>query len=458
MNKSKFEQINFNKPILAIFAAVTMAAATFPASAQTQASLSPFGNRSGEVSLDNPYSPPAVYITEINLESAIPMEGTVRGRFLAVNKSKDIVGDLKYRVTVLGIMPAEQESGGLVKDSAQIFDEQIFNLNASLIPEEEKWVSFEYPAPPVPAGNYRLQITLTTSKGRDMGWQDAEISVEKGPKAFAAAWSGKILLSDYQGQSYMPLSGPNASPGSQITLPFTLENTGTQVLAATPTLEIYVFDAAQKKVDTKRLALLVLNPGERKTVNFTFNAPKDPSVYYATARLRKSSGDIASAASPFRWVVRGKDGDILSARITSLANKKGQSMKVAVDYAGAADAETITRGRMAIEITDRLGIAGALEVQNISLADGINGGQGSVQLERDLSGLPGLKVTLYDDGGQALDQYGYSLELSEESMRKALKKSSFSPVIVMSAGFSLIAAAAGVLIYRRFMLLGIDNK
>lgn len=446
MNKDALKA-NRNRSLHLLGAVIFTALAGFSvlpslATAETQAVETlhlPYGNRS-EMSLDNAYRPPAVFVTTIEITSPRDSKA-VKGRFLAVNRNDDIVADLGYKLSLLGPLPEEADESGLVQDNAHMYENTVVNANLALIPDEERWVKFNYQIPPVPTGEYRLQVTMTTSKGRDMGWADAKLNVSEGSSAYALSWAGKIVLADYPGESYEPLSGPNTSPGSKITLPFIVRNIGKDNLSAVPVLNVYSFGIAQDKVDTIELPAVSLAPQESKALEFVFAAPKQAGVFYAEGQLRTRNSQTASTISAYRWVVRGKDGDILSARIVNLSNKKGEAVRVAVDYAGSADAEIVSEGKLFIEVLDESGSAGQLEVSNVKLSDGINGGQGNIELQRDLEGAPRIAVKLFDSQGNLLDEYGYELILSEKALEMALAGRSTVSRIVIFIGSGLLLTA-----------------
>src|SRR3989344_6976471 len=417
----------------------------------------PFGNRSG-ADLDNAlnsdegsYPPPAIYIrnTKVNPADA---SGKLTGTFTMINKDDETLGDLRYRIELLETLPPA-EKNTFVWDTGRMFDTYLSSEIFALTPGEEKNISFTYPPASVPAGNYRLQIQSTTSQGKDLGWDTVPVTLQGSVTQFVDLVPGTILLPEFPNELIPPLSGPNVSPSSPFTLRATATNPGNASVTVTPTVTVYDFATSGEIVSTQPIANVELVPGKATELSIPVTASATPGVYYAVLSLNSANTRV-SALAEYRWVVRGGSGKILSARIKQLQTKANEKVSVSVEYAGPADAETEIQGKMTIEVVDTQGVAGTFQVpETLELSDGIGGGVAGVTLTRDLTGAPGLRVTLTDIHGAVLDVYEVAIPLSGEQLQTLAQENKDIVASIAKSKSSVLYILLGSVILGVFALV-----
>lgn len=367
------------------------------------------------------YRPPDVRVTDIRLNEEFVRTQVARGTFTMRNASPELVGDIRYRLEVLAPLPAP-EGRDVQEDAAEVFDRFLPPHVFTLIPGAAKTVPFQYYPPAFPAGPYRLRIQLTTSKGRELGWRDADVTLGSGQRPFAYLTPGAIRIPGRESGVISPLAGPTVSPGTELTLTASAENRGTTPLTVIPTLSLHEFDIARRQLATRELPPLTLNPGDKTLVEFPVGAESTPDVYYAILTLRDPQTHAQrSTFSEYRWIVQGESGEIVSARIEELRTRRGGSTFVRLDYGGPADEVTRLRGYLGIELYDQAGILGERSVPNVYLSDLITAGSAQVPLQRNLQGPLGLRVTLQNTTGTVLDTYELRFPLSREEIRAVAK-------------------------------------
>lgn len=392
----------------------------------SQAQTSPYGNRSTTDAADAlsgtqaAYSPPAVYATKTTL-NPIDASGAITGTFTILNNSKETVGDIKYRVELLEALPTANENE-LVEDTGRLYDSALSPDVFALLSGEEKVVPFTYTPPAVPAGEYRLVVQLTTSQGRDLGWDTTTISLQGSADSFIDLVPGNIILPEFPGQDIPHTSGPNVSPNSSFSLEAIAINPTENVVTVTPTLTVYSLSTSKGALQTIPQTSITLQPKQELELTIPVAASATAGPYYGTVSLVSGTTRVSPIAE-YRWVVRGSSGSILSARINKLFTKATENVEVAVDYAGPADAETVIKGTILIEVLDTNGVAGTITVpRQLELTDGIGSGISQVPLSRDLIGTPGLRITLTAEDGTVLDIYNVDIPLSDEQLKALIEK------------------------------------
>lgn len=405
---------NFLFRLLLVFCLVGF----FPASTFAQEADGPFGNRPNNpedspVSADT-YRPPSVFAIDAQYEV---VNGVVQGTFTALNNDEEVVGDIQYRIDLLSPLP-ELEENVLIQDSASVFDQTVIEDTFAVIPGEEKNISFSYTPPTLPEGDYRLRIQLISSRGREMGWFDGDIRLGVPNIPFLELVPGTIYLPDFPDEVIPPNSGPNVSPGSEVRIRALVTNPQDTPVTAIPVLDTYEFDVARGvEFSTPLGEAITLAAGEEREVEFTIQVSDEPQVYYNALTFRDEESDAQlSSIAGYRWVVRGLDADIISARIATLRTKQGEQVEVDVEYVGPADAETEDTGSLLVELTDEEGVVASLRVDDTPLSDMAQTGRGRLTLDRDLVGIPGLVVTLFDAQGAELDRYEIPIPITEDQV------------------------------------------
>lgn len=408
----------------------------------------PFGNRDARrpSAEGDVYQPPAVFVNGAQVQVN---NSQVQGSFEIFNGDQETVGDLHYRIDLLSPPPAA-EVNQLIQDAPEIYDQALNNEIFAVIPGERKTVLFTYTPPRVPKGDYRLRFQLVTSKGRELGWHDTTVNLGGEGVSFVRILPGTIGLPEFPEELIPPQSGPNVAPGSAFTIHATFQNIGKETVIARPVLERYKFDIARGREEKITLGEPVtLAAGESQEVSFPVTAPAKPEVYVAILSLEDPATNTRiSNQAEYRWVVRGLDADIVSARIASLRQRKGEIVDVQVDIVGPADAETIHTGTLLVELTDSQGTVGSVREENLELTDALQSGMARVVLERDLVGAPGITVTLLDQAGNVLDVYEVAVPLSDSQIAELVRLAGQVPTagkLPLGVWVGAAVAAVGVI-------------
>lgn len=395
------------------------------ASAQTN---NPFGNRdSADTSIS--YKPPAIYVTKINLDP-IDSQNNVSGKFTVWNNEKDLIGGLLYRIDLLDPLPKANPDTGNVEDNSLLYDRFVSTEQFSLNPNEKKDFSFSYSAPPLPAGNYRIQITATNSLGRDMGWWDADLRLNEKNQSFIKLVSGPLLSPEYPDRRFPSQAGPNISPNNKFTLNVTALNAGNQDLQVIPTMYLYEFDVARGLLDTIRGKEETIRSRATKDIVFPVSASDVPRVYYALLVLEDvKNGNRVSNLNEYRWVVKGEHAEVLSMRVIKPANKSGEEMMVRIDLVGAADATTKTKVNLSVAIKDKDGVVGDINVNSTELTDGVATTEGPIILKRDMREGGKLVASLKNTSGNEISSYSIPLDFSRQNSVSVTPDSSTKSII-----------------------------
>lgn len=421
------------------FRKLVIAMLCIPFIANAQA-VNPFGNR-GEIDVKNAYYPPRVFVPKVESTTE---KGVVSGTFDAYNSEDFVVADLQYRIELLS--PENPQGEIEVRDdSLFIYDTQVFPLDLTLLPLETKTVPFEYTLPTVPVGTYRMRISMTSSRGRDLGWFDSNITVSA-PAAtrFVSLVPGPFKISEYPDTVLTPLSGPNVSAGD--TFEIQAEVSADRAITAIPVLEVHRFDVANPVIGniTGKAVSLTANNPSRFTLPVT--AQKEAGVYYAVLRMQDSAGRTVSSLGPYRWVVRGASADILWTTMERVGYAAGDTVRLKFDFVGAPDAETTSDTTIAVTLTDDAGILGTIVEDGVTLTDKVRSGRFYFSLERDIQGIPVANVTITANDTELLSR-SIPFTLSEEQLKTTAETTRASEKR-LKIGAGLVAV--GVIVFAYF--------
>jgi len=380
-----------------------------PVYAQTPSS-NPFGNRNN-ADTSNSYSPPAVFVTKINLA---PQENNkkLEGKFTIWNSEKQIISGLLYRIDFLDPLPKSDQNSSDIQDTAIIYDRYVSSDPFYLMPEESKEISFSYNLPNVPTGKYRIEITATNSLGRDMGWWDADVQITEKNISFLKIITGPLRLPEFPDRDIPAQAGPNVNPGSSFSVNIKAVNEDKNTIKALPVMDLYEFDIARGKLSTTKGVIVSIGSQKVKDISFPIVASDKPTVYYGILYLTDPvSGKVISNLTEYRWVVRGVHAEIISQRVYAFVTKKGEKMNLSVDIVGPADAETKVKTNLTIQITDQNGLVGEAVVNGLELSDAVLSSKGLIELNRDLQNKPVISLTLRNEkDGKELDNVQMSLD------------------------------------------------
>jgi uncharacterized repeat protein (TIGR01451 family) len=381
---------------------LSLLALTLNASAALAAepeSVQPYGQRDTEaVDLTNAYKPEAVYVTKV---AAKVQDGAVTGSFTIQNTEETLVTGLQYRLELRGI----GEEDGLP------YSLDVVRASVALAPNETKTLLLASRLPNMPAGRYDLRVQVLTAKGRSLGWMDTPVVVQDADASasFVHLFPGTIGIAAYGDTLLAPLSGPNVEPSSTLTLRATAINKGDAPIRVKPVVEIFDFNAARVTLNTYEFSAMNLAAGESFPLAMPIDAEAQPGVYMAHVTLKNADTlETISTIAQYRFVVKGKDADIVSANIQNMGTKGGDWAYGTVDLAGSADALTTTTATLRVQLLDDAGTLGAIEVPGIELTDSILSAKIRVPLDRDLVGSPTLDVSLLSVENATYDHAVYA--------------------------------------------------
>lgn len=415
----------------------------FPlASVRAQQDSNPFGTR-GAIGDQELYRPPEVFI----LKAAITKQENRRVEGVATfwNKESAIVGGLTYRIDLLGALPIPNEKHSVIEDNAPVYDERVSPDSFVLLGGEKRDVLFSYTAPEsLPAGEYRIEITASTIRGRTMGWYDIPVTFKGETRPFVQLYPQHIVVPEYSDSTFQPGSGPNVGPGNKLRI--TAQTDSSNTIRVVPTLDIYRFNVGRDKVQTVTgTPTLVRADHNQDIVDVGFTASRQPGVYFGILSLRDATdGQQVSNLGEYRWVVRGEDADILHVRMDTDGFQRGNVWNLIIDYAGAPDAETKVTGRLFLALQDDDGIAGDLNVSDIVLTDQIATGTGNVVLRRSLGSNASVLIRIAMQDGTELVKYDIPLNVTE-AQRKKLENGQIISQALLYGGTVVVLLGAGVI-------------
>lgn len=415
-----------------------------PVSAQAQ-TANPYGNRIEDVPVQV-YTPPAIFVESLSPQAGYSRSG-IAGTFVARNDDEETIGDLTYRLQLLGPLPPASGGDQVVADTALLYDSFTSTEVFALAPGTQKTISFSYAPPAVPAGEYRLRAQVVTMHGRDLGWDDSAITLTGEGLPFLIVAPIAILTPEYGDEALPPASGPNVNAGAAVTLQTVAENTSAQAVSAVPVVTIYSFAATRDKISTQRLETMSFRANERKLFDVPITAPQQPEAYYATLHFESANGERQSSLAEYRWVVRGVSGEIITARLTKHGAKATHEIQIDVDTVGAADAEATTTATLTATLKDDRGDVASVQSAPFPLTPALQQQTINFTLERDLVGTPSLLLSLIDADGSTLDTYTVAYPLSEAELAALADKDNGAlPYAVAASANTALWVVVGLLL------------
>jgi hypothetical protein len=417
------------------YIAVILSLLSTPVYAQTPSN--PFGNRN-DADTSNSYSPPAVFVTKINLDPQKSNE-KLSGKFTIWNTEKQTIGGLLYRIDFLDPLPQADKNSNDVQDTATIYDRYVSNEPFYLAPDEQREISFSYDLPNVPGGKYRIEITATNSLGRDMGWWDADVQIADKNIPFLKIITGPVHLPEFPNRDIPSQAGPNVNPGSSFSVNIKAVNEGQSIIKALPVMELYEFDVARGKLSTTKGTIISVDPQKIKDISFPITASNKPAVYYGILYLTDpASGKKISNLTEYRWIVRGDHAEIISQRVNGFVTRKGEKMNLRVDMVGPADAETKVKVKFTIQITDQNGLVGEAVANGLELSDAVLSTNGQIELKRNLQDKATVILTLHNEkDGKELDR----VQMPLEGYKKTNKATAINERTILYGGIAIILLA-----------------
>lgn len=381
--------------------------------ALAQTAQAPFGDR-GPIQDQSVYSPPEAYV--LKADGKVQEDGNVHGTVTFWNKSNEILGDMTYIIELLGELPAATSENPIVEDNAPVYDVFSSKDRFVLIGGEQKTIPYTYTPPKnLPAGNYRVEITIANGRGRTLGWYDVPVHFSKENAPFAELRPGDITVPEYGSETFGAESGPNVTPGNNFNI--TALPSSITPRSVVPVLDIHTFSTSRTLLRTVRGSRISVDKNS-KALSMTIPTSKEPGVYVGVLSLRDpATNEPVSNIVKYRWVVRGPGADILHVRMKSYGYQKDDAVSFAIDYVGAADAETATTGTITLELRDKEGSLGSLTDPNTELTDSIHTGEANIYLPRNISGEAVLDVKISEPDGSSLVSYSVPFPFTEKQLR-----------------------------------------
>lgn len=386
-------------------------------SLHAQVTPAPFGGR-GDIAAQDVYSPPEVYTLQATIES---QEGnTIKGTVFFWNKSKDIIPDLRYSIDLLGALPVSKNNDPFIEDNAPVYETVIKEEPFMLFPDEEREFQYTYTAPThLPSGGYRLQFTVSTSRGRTMGWYDLPVTfTSEEPSTFVSIQPIGISISQYGNQQFPAESGPNVNPNERFSLLALVSSP--ENVHVMPSVSMHEFSVFRPTIRTTNLSVIEASVKQTR-FKADLIAPKTAGVYIAVLSLRDlKTKELASNTILYRFVVRGEDADITHVRIRQYPSGTDTAMNMKIDYVGAGDAETKNSASFTATLLDDTGMVGEFIQRDVPLTDLVGSGIATISLQRPLGANPRLTMGFVDSKGTSLMQHSFSLTPSDHQLQGML--------------------------------------
>ena len=390
---------------------------------------------------------PSVFVDKL---SASVRGGTLEGDFTVLSEVKDVIGNLQYRIEIYGDLPGQPTADPQILFAVS----KTFDITP-LVPGERRVMDFSYALPNLPEGTFTARIQVLHGGTRELGWANARIELPRTASTFLTAYGESISLPEFEGKGVGALTGPNVDPEAEFSVTLGVFNAGGAEAVVVPRFTVHRMDMSAPSLSETGFDPLSI-PSTDSTITLQVKAPKTPGVYVGALTLEQN-GKTVSTIGQYRFVVRGLDADIISARLANVASLKGETAFVRIDMVGPADAETTGKAFMQVSIRDADGIAGQVTVSDLTLNDGVGMGMAKVTLTRDLGSSPDIYVVIKDTDGNVLTESTTSIGLttaqleaqSEVSTTKLWAVWYTSPSVVVSVLLGLLAILAlAVILYK----------
>jgi uncharacterized repeat protein (TIGR01451 family) len=368
---------------------------------------------------------PLVYAE--NFQTTVDQDSnTVEGTFTISNTDSAYVGDLHYQILLLS--PATAATPGqLTPDNATIYDHVTKNPGLTLAPHEQRQISFEYPIPPVPTGDYRMRVQLVTSNDRSMGWATNPVHITTTANAYGILNAKEVQTASHEyGSSAVrndwgPLEGVNVDPGQNISLQADLTNAGGAKLVAQ-------VQRAERKLLTSNAPptsttgdTITVNGHDQQVISLKLQAPSTPGAYVSYVTLQDTDKQTVSSIAEFRYVVRGPSASIVKATLDASTIASQDIATVNMVLVGSSDRETNLQGEVTASILANGQAIGSAK-QNVTLNAGTTEGTLHIPVTGAISGEPSLHIEVVSDTGQVLDTYDLAFtNMSPEALQEFQK-------------------------------------
>lgn len=258
----------------------------------------------------------------------------------------------------------------------------------------------------VPEGSYSLTVMARDASGIAKAYlsEDLQINNERKISSAALGNQGVFLLAErvVNGDGYtrtydLPsygTQGENVLPGSDFTVKFNLENTGTNPISPDADIQITPTYSNEEPLKTSTEDLGTLASQETKEYSFDYNV-NNPGTYVVSADIEDSETELVSGQ--VRLVIAGAGGSITDVANSQDTYRQGETVESNVTIVGPADGTTtVLDAEVAMEV--------------------IKGGQTIMKDSKSLDTLPlnPKDYTLSAETPEDLDQYTLKITLGKD--------------------------------------------
>jgi hypothetical protein len=276
---------------------------------------------------------PEVYIDNITLDKETYVAGqTISGTYIMRNAKDMTVSKVATELSI----GTNYENG--------VYGELFGTIKGAFIslkPFESREVKFTYTIPQALGGNnFGLNVRAVLDTGIYLGWDDAMITITDLKPAATVTQSALTV-----GEKVYPLqAGPTLEANAKPSLGITLTNTNNTSLTITPQVDIIDFVTGEK-LTTLKDTQLILAAGQKKEITIALPMfDGKAGIYSGKIYFVDSQGALASAHTPFRYVIGGDIAHITGLSADKDVVTKGETVTVSMNYSGAPrDVETFAQ-------------------------------------------------------------------------------------------------------------------
>ena len=351
---------------------------------------------------------PAVYVDELEIQQQ--SDEHVSGSFVIYNSESAAIGDVTYKILIIS-PPPEETIDELTSDDFLVYDIQTVNDRFTLNPKERKSVSFEVDIPALPKGDYRLRIQLAASNDREFGWGDSDFSVTT-DNPFVYVSPLQVKTDSYDPfdpaktiiSTWDPLSGVNVDAGQAATFTATITNSSEGAQAVVPVIAQRRILTSTSTTEVTRGRQIMLGAEEKRIFSMQVQAEDEPGAHQYLLTFETVQGNKISGIGEYRLVVRGPSASIVAARLHDFGRQAGSDVVLEFAAVGPSDRDTTIQGVVEVAVIDG-GEVVAQTDSEIELDVGVVEGTARLNLRRDISHSPIIRISLLDAEREVLDTY-----------------------------------------------------
>jgi hypothetical protein len=378
---------------------------------------------------------PAITVTDFKINGVIGNE--IKGEVTVSNNEDYYLTGLDYELKLFQ---------GDSFDDYKPVDVALQKESFFIPPKTAVVKSFDYFYPQnIITGDYSLMAQVVARGIGELGWKSAPVAL-KGQNKFLEMFpaQSRVLAG---GKEYWTMEGANIAPAEAVTAVFTVKNPGNEI-SVTPDVKIFKRQIDMGLAKEYRDAPITIGKGETKKISLQMPKFDAPESYLAQVRLYQGQEQV-SGIENFRWVVKGQGGKILDIKSAKDYFKAGDTMELAIESVGPADATDLGQGKLEITVYNNGGNAVASVSKDVPINSDSVSSEIKIPIAKDLV-APGIKASLVKDG-KILDESTISLPVFSAEAKQLQADISKKGKAVEYLFYSLLAVIiliAGFLIYR----------